>query len=194
MTNLKISTTTLTTYDYNGVGQVVGTTLEEPDVFWKQYSTTSGVYPDLDRFNRVISSRWTAKYSGGSKDFYDVDITYDRNSNITLAENNVHAGFDIEYTIDGLNRLTHAEEGTWNGSSITSRSRQQLWTLDQVGNWDVTQLDLNGDNDFVDTDEYDDDRTHNVVNELTARDVDDDSSDDYTLTYDPVGNLTAPRP
>jgi len=29
-----------------------------------------------------------------------------------------------------------------------------------------------------------------VVNELTERDVDDDGSDDYTLTHDANGNLT----
>ena len=36
----------------------------------------------------------------------------------------------------------------------------------------------------------DDDRTHNDVNELTSRDIDDDSTPDYTLTYDANGNLT----
>jgi len=60
----------------------------------------------------------------------------------------------------------------------------------QTGNWDLFQLDLNGDNDFIDTDELDDDRTHNNVNELTARDTDDNGTDNYTLTYDANGNLT----
>ena len=32
---------------------------------------------------------------------------------------------------------------------ITSRSRRQIWTLDQIGNWDIGQLDLRGDNDFI---------------------------------------------
>jgi len=94
----------------------------------------------------------------------------------------VHAGFDVDYTNDHLNRLTKAEEGTWGGSSITTRSRQQIWTLDQVGNWDVGQLDLNGDGDFIDASEYDDHRTHDKANELTARDTDNNGTNDYTLT------------
>jgi hypothetical protein len=67
--------------------------------------------------------------------------------------------------MDDLNRLTKAEEGTYCGGSIISRTRQQLWTLTQTGNWDREQLDLNGDNDFVDAAEHDDSRTHNFMNE-----------------------------
>lgn len=35
-----------------------------------------------------------------------------------------------------------------------------------------------------------DHRTHNDVNELTGRDTDNSGTDNYTLTYDAVGNLT----
>ncbi|KAA3635353.1 MAG: hypothetical protein DWP92_11195 [Armatimonadetes bacterium] len=59
-----------------------------------------------------------------------------------------------------------------------------------MGNWGVAKLDLNGDGDFVDTDESNDDRTHNKANELTARDTDDNGTDDFTLTFDALGNLT----
>ena len=159
------------------------------DAMWLKYGATSGTYPDLDRFNRITSSRWT-KDLATDRDFYDVDITCDRSSNITWVEDNVHGGFDVKYTIDDLDRLTQAEEGTKSGSSIASRSRDQQWTLDQLGNWDVVKLDLDGDNNFSETGEFNDDRTYNVVNELTARDTDDDGSDDYTLTFDAVGNLT----
>jgi hypothetical protein len=58
-----------------------------------------------------------------------------------------------------------------------------------VGDWDVTELDLNGDGDWSDANEYLDDRTHNADNELTARDVDDDGPDDYTFTYDADGDV-----
>ncbi|MCH8342427.1 MAG: RHS repeat-associated core domain-containing protein [Planctomycetes bacterium] len=178
-------------YHYNGVGQVVGTQYLEPLVIWNQFGS-SGSYPDLDRFNRITSSRWT-KDLATDVDFYDVDITYDRNSNITLIQDNVHAGFDVDYTIDNLNRLTQAEEGTWNSgtSQIDSTTRDQIWTtLNQTGNWDLVKLDLNGDGVFTGADEYNDDRTHNDVNELTARDTDDDGTDDFTLTSDKLGNLT----
>ncbi|MCK4873250.1 MAG: hypothetical protein KAS72_11035 [Phycisphaerales bacterium] len=99
-------------------------------------------------------------------------------------------GWDLEYSIDDLNRVIQAERGEWGGSSITTTHEDEVWTLDQVGNWDIHQLDLNGDGDFTDADELDDDGTFNAVNELTARDTDDDGNDDYTLVYDAVGNLT----
>ena len=189
VTSILISLTTYATYAYNGTGSLVGIDYPEVDVMQHRYGSTSGSYPDLDRFNRVTSSRWT-KDLATDVDFYDVDVTYDRSSNITLTEDNVHEGFDVDYTIDDLDRLTQAEEGTWGGSSITTTYRDEQWTLDQVGNWDVYKLDLTGDGDFVDTDELNDDRTHNVVNELTARDTDDNGTDNYTLTYDADGNLT----
>lgn len=179
----------LVDYDYLGSGQVVGITHSEPDIMWELFGSTSGSFPDLDRFNRITSSRWT-KDLGTDVDFYDVDITYDRGSNVTLVEDNIHTGFDVELTSDDLNRLTRAEEGTWSGSAIGSRTRDQQWTQDQTGNWDVGKLDLNGDGDFTDAGEYNDDRSHNDVNELTARDVDDDGTDDHSFAFDEVGNLT----
>ena len=52
------------------------------------------------------------------------------------------------------------------------------------------QLDLTGDGDFGDTGEYDDDRTHNDFNELIGRDTDDNGTDDHTLVYNKLGQLT----
>ena len=48
-------------------------------------------------------------------------------------------GSFIQYTYDGLNRLVQAERGTLNGS-MTDPTRDQQWTLDQVGNWKVMEL------------------------------------------------------
>ncbi|MEM7305643.1 MAG: RHS repeat-associated core domain-containing protein [Planctomycetota bacterium] len=175
-------------YAYSGVGQVVGTDYGQPNIMWELYGSTSGSYPDLDRFNRVTSSRWTTDLAT-DVDFFDVDITYDRNSNITRVEDNVHVGFDWSYTMDDLDRLSRAERGTWSGS-ITSQQEDQTWTLDQVGNWDQVTLDFDADNVYTGTDEYDDDRSHNDVNELTGRDTDDNGTDDHTLVYDSNGNLT----
>jgi RHS repeat-associated protein len=92
--------------------------------------------------------------------------------------------------MDGLDRLTQAEEGTWSGSAISSATRDELWSLDHLGNWAGHQLDLNGDADYVDTDELDEDRTHNEVNELLTRDLDGGGSTDETLAYNAVGELT----
>jgi hypothetical protein len=139
---------------YNGVGQVVDTEYLEPAVLWNMYAGAAGQgdYPDLDRFNRVVKSRWT-KDLASDVDFYHVELTYDRNSNITSADDQVHTGFDVKYTMDDVNRLTRAEEGTLGGGSISSRTRDEQWTLTHTGNWGRDKVDLNGDADFTDTDE-----------------------------------------
>ncbi|MCK4873242.1 MAG: hypothetical protein KAS72_10995 [Phycisphaerales bacterium] len=180
--------TTLAWYRYNGVGHVVSTYYEEPDV--KRYMHAgSSAFEAFDRFNRVIIDRWT-KDLATDVDFCDRDISYDRNGNITVIDDNVHYGWDVEHSMDDLNRVIQAERGEWTGSSITRTTEDELWDLSQTGNWGIHQLDLNGDGDFTDANELDDDGTFNAANELTARDIDDDGNDDYTLVYDAVGNLT----
>jgi len=67
-------------------------------------------------------------------DLYKVTLTYDRDSNITSAADAVHAGFDALYGMDNLNRLINADEGTLSGGTISTRKRQELWTLTQTGN------------------------------------------------------------
>ncbi len=186
-------------YQYNGLSALVGTRLDEPNYYYYRYdhAGSAGNMDFVDRFNRVTSDIWTRAADTDSNgtddlflDLYDLDLTYDRNSNIELTEDGVFsAKWDVDYTIDDLNRLTDAQRGTYSGGSITSEAFQESWTLSQTGNWEVHQLDLNGDNDTADTDELNDDATFNVANELTARDIDDDSSNDYTLAYDEVGNL-----
>jgi len=88
------------------------------------------------------------------------------------------------------NRLTAALRGDESGGSITLDNFHQEWTLEQTGNWELFKNDLNGDNDWTDASELNDDRTHNVVNELTARDTDDNGTDNYTLTYTAAGQLS----
>ncbi|MCC6675503.1 MAG: RHS repeat protein [Phycisphaerales bacterium] len=196
VTDVKVASTVVATYKYNGAGQLVGTTLDEPVYFSQAYAAgaSTGVFANWDRFNRVITSAWT-KDLATDRDLYHVDLSYDRNSNITDATDTVNKNgsgtrvFDVQYTMDNLNRLTKAEEGTFSGS-ISNRSRQQLWTLDQVGNQGRDKVDLNGDNDFVDSGEIDDTRTYNDPNELLTRDTDSNSSVNYTLVYNKRGDLT----
>ncbi|MFQ5380717.1 MAG: hypothetical protein ACE5EF_03705, partial [Dehalococcoidia bacterium] len=189
VTYLEHGTGVIASYSYNGVGQVVGTDYYSANVMSRQYGSSTGEYPALDRFNRVVRSRWT-KDLATDVDFYDVEIGYDESSNITQVEDGVHTGFDVSYTIDDVDRLTRAEEGTWGGSSISSRTRDEQWTLDQVGNWGVFKLDLDGDGSWSGGGELNEERTHNSVNELTARDTDSSGTDDCTLLYDAVGNMT----
>jgi RHS repeat-associated protein len=179
-------------YDYNGVGQVVRTQYDEVDVFSKAYNGTGTTFSALDRFDRTIVSRWT-KALATNRNFYKVDVGYDENSTITYQDDGVHDGHDVLYTNDDLGRLIGAEEGTLTGgpppTSITSRTRNQIWGLNQTGNWNTNLVDLDGDNNGTDPGELDETRTHNAVNELGARDIDSDSSDDYSLAYDEVGNM-----
>jgi YD repeat-containing protein len=187
VSQLVISSVAVAAYGYNGVAQVVGTDYPEIDVMWHQYGS-SGTYPDLDRFDRVTTSKWT-KDLGTDRDFFDTDVTYDRNSNPTVLNDSVHAGVDMALTYDNRNRLTNAEEGTWNGSAITSKAREQKWTeLSQTGNWERAKLDVNGDGDFTDSAEYDDDRTHNAANEITLYSP--PGLSNKVPTYQATGNLT----
>jgi hypothetical protein len=94
--------------------------------------------------------------------------------------------------MDNLNRLLRAKEGHWDGSTVTdgNAKRDEVWTLDQTGNWELFKRDLDGDLNYTDALELKDRRTHNVVNELLTRDIDDNSSVNFTLVYDDNGNLT----
>ena len=92
--------------------------------------------------------------------------------------------------MDDTDRLTRAQQGTWGGSSIASETEDQTRTLSHTGNWDAVTLDFDANNVYTGTDEYDDSRSHNDVNELTGRDTDSDSTDNFTHVYDEVGNMT----
>ncbi|QKK07512.1 MAG: hypothetical protein HND58_04595 [Planctomycetota bacterium] len=188
--------TAVTRYEYSGVANLMGTELLEADLLYTRYNT-SGTVDRLDNFNRVTDDIWTRGIDTGApagyehyRDFYDVDISWSRSSNIDLVEDNVYPNWDVAYSNDGLERLTQAERGVWGGSSITTTVHDELWTLGQTGNWEQYQLDLDGNGVFTGTNELDDDQTFNVVNELIARDIDDDSTNDYTPVYDAAGNLT----
>jgi YD repeat-containing protein len=51
-------------------------------------------------------------------------------------------------------------------------------------------LDLDGNGSYTGTDELDETRTQDVVNEILTRDTDLSAPAEYTLTHDAVGNLT----
>ncbi len=210
VTRVTRSSVVIAEYEYNGMGSLVGTELPEPEVWNNRYdhAGSAGNMGFVDRFGRVTHDVWTKGIdttdpADGTYDeflnYYEIELGYDRNSNITLIEDTRYDDpsgsdyvnrWDAQYTMDDLNRLTEVERGEYASSSFSSTDFNQLWTLGQTGNWELHQLDLNGDADFVDTNELDDDQTFNVVNELTARDTDDNGSDNFTLLYDEVGNLT----
>jgi len=199
-------------YEYLGAARLVGTDLLQPKARWNFFEgAVSGTpYPDLDRFNRVEDSRWTSYKGTGTRTFYDVDIAYDPASNILGVTDNVHKNasgnrnFDALYTLDALNRLTRAEEGTLTFPSgvptLSNTSRDERWldasappnlALSQTGNWLRHRLDLNGDGSFTGTNELDDTSTFSLANELKTRDTDSNGTPNLTLAYDKVGNQTS---
>lgn len=191
VTDIKDSTLTLASYDYNGIGHVVGTSFPEPSVNSLVYGASNN-YPDLDRFDRVVEDRWTKKLTSSTIDFYDLALSYDQASNVTTADDKVLEGFDVQYTLDGLHRLTEAKEGTLSSGTITPCSRDEQWTLGHTGAWDRNKVDRNGDLDFADTDDLDDTRTYSAANELQTRDPDSNTGtlNSIIVSHDAAGNLT----
>src|SRR5690606_33619637 len=54
--SLRINSNTgvlVASYDYLGLGTLVGTTYPQPDVFSRRYNTSTGAYTHLDRFKRI---------------------------------------------------------------------------------------------------------------------------------------------
>ncbi len=193
-------------YEYYGVGDLVGTDLLQPDARWNHFEggSSGSELPDRDRFNRIKQSRWTGYKVSGTRDFYDVDIAYDAASNITEVVDNIHKNAisggnrnaDVLYTIDALNRVTKADEGTVSAGSLSNPGRVEEWTLTQTGNFKARKLDQTGgaNPNYSDSGEYQEDNTLNVVNEWTKRELDTNNSagyeTTYNLVYDSVGNLT----
>ncbi len=73
----------------------------------------------------------------------------------------------------------------------------QDWTLTPTGNWEDFQEDANGDGDYTDAADLDQDRTHNLVNEITGITEQADPAQSQWIT--PVnsarGNMTTiPKP
>lgn len=192
------SPVTIARYAYNGEGSVIRTELPEISTFSTLDAADSPfrTYPNIDRFGRIIDSKWTRDLTT-DKDYYRATIVYDRSSSITRVEDKTFTGYDTSYSLDELGRLVRADSGTWNGSGITSRTRDERWmnpsaanSLSQTGNWVNYRLDLNGDGAFAASGELDEARTHNQVNEILSRDTDNNGSANFTLTYNKRGDLT----
>ncbi|MGD9789023.1 MAG: hypothetical protein AB7Q00_07955 [Phycisphaerales bacterium] len=204
--------TYLAQYEYLGAGQVARTSYPQPNVYTASYRPTAAggtphEYEYLDRFGRVTHSYWRNAYeiSGTitGTHFYDATLEYDRLSNILSTDDNVAYGTgagqwaDVRYGLDGLGRLTDANEGELSSGSISSPStRRETWMdgsnlgLSQTGNWLRRKQDLNGDGDYTDYGEIDDTGIFNKANEWLTRDTDSNSSVNYTLAHDAAGNLT----
>jgi YD repeat-containing protein len=208
--------TPLASYLYMGVGSVVSTTLDEPNVVSKAFGTSSATYGDhLDRFNRTIKQQW--KRTGSFPQapvFVDLEVkTYNRYGQPLAVQDMVLATgqssgsdplvrrFDALLTFDGLRRVSRKYEGELSGSAITTPARDQRLARNLAGVAVDDQVDLDGNGNFTDepperdNGEMDDlGRVYNKRNELRQRVVYDStifSPNTYTLSYDKNGNLTS---
>ena len=53
-------------------------------------------------------------------------------------------------------------------TGINNRNFNQAWTLDDLGNWQEFKTNSNGDEDYTDASDLEQDRTHNLVNEISG--------------------------
>ncbi|MCC6909712.1 MAG: hypothetical protein IT430_17385 [Phycisphaerales bacterium] len=80
--------------------------------------------------------------------------------------------------------------------SSVSNAPTAAWTLDALGNWTTYKFDGNGDEDFVDADDFNDSRSHaspgGLANEITERDPypANSGSGPAEPAYDLAGNMT----
>jgi len=106
---------------------------------------------------RVKDQLWRDYGAPADRDKFT--YTYDRNSNRLYRENTVTADLD----------------GDKDEILVADREYGEAWGLTPVGNWDGFEDDAGpGDGDYVDASDLDQDRTHNLVNEI---DTNNDHSD-----------------
>ncbi|MCA8991914.1 MAG: hypothetical protein KDA88_08040 [Planctomycetaceae bacterium] len=122
------------------------------------------IYTALDRFGRLRQSLWKTSSSSLS----DVQYGYDRASSRIWRKNPTDTSnhYDWLYGHDSLHRLKQGERGTLNGTNtgITSPQFSQCWSLDATGNWQGFRQDDDGDGTW----DFEQDRSANPVNEITA--------------------------
>jgi RHS repeat-associated protein len=135
-------------------------------------------YTGLDRFNRVIDTRWI---NGSNADVNRFQYGFSRASNRLWRQNVVASsgGFDEQYIYDGLYQVSERLQGTLSGGVITGTPvEEEDFSFDPTGNWPGYVINENGTNTLNQT------RTHQLANEITA------ISGGVTPGYDPNGNLT----
>ncbi len=201
----------LTQYDYLGSSMIAAVDYPTPDVQLDRTFSHEGkrrtqgfsgqdvgVYPGWDRFGRVKKQAWidgdleehaTSIAIPNRPPVYERTHAYDDASN-RLSSIDRRTGVaipsrDFEYEYDGLHRLTEVGRGAWDGTSLIADRGGQEWTLDVLGNWDSFREDKDGDGLFGGLTDYEEDREHNMANELT----DLDTVQSLPFEYDDAGNL-----
>jgi len=170
---VKNGATVLTDYSHLGVDRtVIADYTTQPGVQLTYYASSGTTdagdqYVGLDRFGRVIDQRW---HKAGT-DKERVKYGFDRASNRQWRQNTVAGtGQDEFYTYDGLYQVKTLDRGTLTGTPPTgisgTPSWEEDWNYDPTGNWrggsSAYLTKVSG------TTTLNQNRTHNVANELTA--------------------------
>ena len=164
--------TTLVTYDYQGSGQMITQTYNQPGIE-KDYV--------LDRFGRMEELNWAK----GQTDLVDFRYGYDRNSNRLFERNQKSNAYSHLFVYDQLNRMTSFQAGSLNSgnTAISSPAIDQSFTLDETGNF----TDFNESGSSVST--LNQTRVHDTVNEITN--ISQSSGTAWaTPNHDANGNMT----
>lgn len=159
------SDTTLgSNYWYNGTNRLVKIETEHMSstvTATQNWFSSTGNYSSLDRFGRTLQTKWVK--SSTVKDQFDYTYDYAGNRLTRDIPSSLYAtnNQDQVYSYDGLHRLKNFDAGTLSGASISGTpTREQDWTLDQLGNWPNFVVKSGG------TTVLDQQRTHNSVNEI----------------------------
>lgn len=145
-------------YTYLGLGTVVIEEMPELEGVQLDYYT-GGDYDGFDRFGRVVEHLWTDGVNDVDKYVYD----HDEAGNRKYRENTTTTAKDEYYTYDGVYRLKNFDRGDLNGgkTGIDTPVRDEDFGFDPTGNWTDYIQKTSG------TEDLNQDRTHNKVNEMT---------------------------
>jgi hypothetical protein len=126
---------TLASYTYLGLGTVVITDYEEPDIKLDLFGNTSGTYAGFDRFDRVQDQLWLDYGPDPDVDTARIKHGYDRAGNRLWREDTVAGAnskhLDELYTYDGIYRLKTFKRGdlssSKDGINTGTLNFQQEW-------------------------------------------------------------------
>ena len=164
------------------------------DVVLDLWQTAPETTTRYDRFGRIGQM----KYTQGAASVVDLAYGYDAGSNRVYREDMAAAasggGQDLDefYGHDGLSRMNNFQVGVLNANKTAIASEdlafKQNWGLDQLGNWESFNEDIDGDGN----DDLVQDRTANTANEITDIGIapDGTGADWINPVYDAAGNMT----
>lgn len=205
-------------YDYVGMAIPAIVDYGRPDVQLTRFASdagerTTGVYPGLDRYGRIIRQTWidgdfdehsTSSSVPNIPPIVDLAYTYDNASNrigAFDARPGAQQPLSHLYAYDGLHRLQEAKRGVWDHDlqtpAVTHALGSQDWSLDPLGNWTATIIETNGTSGFQSDEEETRDHNDatsgdNEVNQLFERTLSSDQGgDELDITYDFAGSLLA---